>query len=61
MLTTDPIAESLASFRQTPLPPRLAGGPDLGPGSMAQRLASFRQTLAHRPDLTRPADPHAND
>ncbi|MFN7649256.1 MAG: hypothetical protein ACK5UT_17280 [Acidobacteriota bacterium] len=39
----------------------IAGGPDLGPGSMAQRLASFRQTLAHRPDLTRPADPHAND
>jgi hypothetical protein len=28
---------------------------------IAESLASFRQTLAHRPDLTRPADPHAND
>ena len=37
----------------------IAGGPDLGPGSMAERLASFRKThdRPRRPGFT----PHAND
>ena len=50
MLTTDPMAESLASFRQTPLPPRPAGA------KSDEVLGIIRHALAHRPDLTRYAD-----